>query len=77
MVCLLLDPRFAGLIPAESDGFLMAIKSAACLPLEGKQSRWRHVRFYMLKIPFKYEQIYFLRPNSSFTSLSFFCFATR
>jgi hypothetical protein len=56
-VCLLLDPRFAGLIPAESDGFLMAIKSAACLPLEGKQSRWRHVRFYMLKIPFKYEQI--------------------
>jgi hypothetical protein len=33
---LAIGPRFAGSNPAESDGFLRAIKSAACLSSEEK-----------------------------------------
>jgi hypothetical protein len=54
-------------------------KPSARLPSEGKYSRRRHVvRFYgMLKITSKYEQPYFVRPNSSFPSHGSSCFATR
>jgi hypothetical protein len=61
-----LDPRFAGSDIAEDDGFLRAIKvcskpsiggeikpSIPCLKIPD-----------MLKIPSKYEQRYFLGPNS-------------
>jgi hypothetical protein len=58
-------PKVRGSNPAEGDGFLRAIKSAASLPSEGKYRCQSNIeRFYgMVKISSKYDQRQFVRQN--------------
>jgi hypothetical protein len=78
MVCLALDPRFTVSLLAKGVGLLRVIKICST-PFFGEEVNLPHfVGIYtIVKIPLKYEQRCFVRPNSPFPSPVSSCFATR
>jgi hypothetical protein len=60
LVCLLLDPRFAGSKPSEGGGFLKAIKNRST-PSDKYSRRPHVVRFYgVLNIPAELRERYYI-----------------
>jgi hypothetical protein len=78
VMCLPLEPRFAGSNTAENDGFLRAINFLSATSFEGEMScRSYVVTFYSkLKLPTNMKEI-FCRQNLTLISFpNFSCFAT-
>jgi hypothetical protein len=71
-----LASRFAGSYSAECDGFLRAIKIRSKPYFGGKVKPLAPCRKVLLHVNKPFEG-YFVRPNSSFYSQLFSCFATR